>query len=132
MAALSVLVRPKCGQRGQATWMQTIGAPLLASKRYSLMGMRMPAQDSRSAHGLLYLAAVWDDGPEQEHRQGCIDMGSTSLTAPEAVGLSWTYLQEPQADLTLDPLIVRACWRFTRTSRLIGLTHSYRSAAEEH
>jgi hypothetical protein len=34
--------------------------------------------------------------------------------------------------LTLGPLLVRTCWRFTRTSRLIGLTHSRRSAAEEH
>jgi hypothetical protein len=33
----------------------------------------MPAQDSRSAHGLLYLAAVWDAWREEEHRQGMVD-----------------------------------------------------------
>ena len=38
--------------------MQTTGATLLAAKRCSLARALMPAQDSRSAHGLLYLAAV--------------------------------------------------------------------------
>jgi hypothetical protein len=33
----------------------------------------MAAQDSRSAHGLLYLAAVSADQPEQEHRQETVD-----------------------------------------------------------
>ena len=91
---------PKSGQRSQVTWlalsaadrqdavdtsqllafwMQTTGAALLAVEWCSLARVRMAAQDSRSAHGLLYLAA----GPEQEHGQGRIDMGSTSLTAPE-------------------------------------------------
>jgi hypothetical protein len=40
--------------------MQTTGAALLAVKRCSPMRVRMPAQDSRSVHRLLYLAAVRD------------------------------------------------------------------------
>jgi hypothetical protein len=44
-----------------AFWMQTTGAPLLVVKRCSVMRAWMPAQDSRSAHGLLYLAAVRSD-----------------------------------------------------------------------
>ena len=39
-------------------WMQTTGAALLAVNRCSPARVWMPAQDSRSAHGLLYLAAV--------------------------------------------------------------------------
>jgi DNA-binding transcriptional ArsR family regulator len=42
-----------------AFWMQTSGTALLAVERCSPARVRMPAQDSRSAHGLLYLAAVW-------------------------------------------------------------------------
>jgi len=41
--------------------MQTSGAALLAIERSSLARVRMPAQYSRSAHGLLYFAAVRDD-----------------------------------------------------------------------
>jgi hypothetical protein len=51
-------VRPKSGQRGQATWMQTTGVSLLVVKRCSVPCVRVPAQDSRRAHRLLYLAAV--------------------------------------------------------------------------
>ena len=40
--------------------MQNTGAILLAAQRCSLVRMWTPAQDSRSAHGLLYLAAVQD------------------------------------------------------------------------
>ena len=39
-------------------WMQTTGAALLATEWRSVVRLRTPAQDSRSAHGLLYLAAV--------------------------------------------------------------------------
>lgn len=39
-------------------WMQTTGAVLLTAKWCSLARVLMPAQDSRSAYGLLYLAAV--------------------------------------------------------------------------
>jgi len=53
--------------------MQTVGTVLLTVKRCSLMRMRRSAQDSRNVHGLLCLAAVWDDWREQEHRQGTID-----------------------------------------------------------
>lgn len=41
-----------------AFWMQTTGASLLAVNRCSPVPVRMAAQDSRSAHMLLYLAAV--------------------------------------------------------------------------
>jgi len=42
-------------------WMQTTGVALLVVKRCSVVSAWMPAQDSRSAHGLLYLAAVRSD-----------------------------------------------------------------------
>jgi len=41
--------------------MQTSGTALLAVERCSLVRVWMAAQDSRSAHGLLYFAAVRDD-----------------------------------------------------------------------
>ena len=44
-----------------AFWMQTSGTALLAVERCSLVRVWMAAQDSRSAHGLLYFAAVRDD-----------------------------------------------------------------------
>ncbi len=43
-------------------WMQTTGASLLAVNQSSPAHVRTFAQDSRSAHGLLYLAAVRYDG----------------------------------------------------------------------
>jgi hypothetical protein len=42
-------------------WLQTTGASLLAVPRCSPRHVRTPVQDSRSAHGLLYLAAVQND-----------------------------------------------------------------------
>ncbi len=56
-----------------AVWMQTIRVVLIAIKQCSPVCMSTPAQGGRSAHKLLYLAAVWDDWHEQEHRQGMID-----------------------------------------------------------
>ena len=53
--------------------MQTTGAALLAVERRSPACVLMTAQDSRSAHGLLYPTAVRDGRPEQEHRQGSVD-----------------------------------------------------------
>ena len=44
-----------------AFWMQTTGACLFAVERCSPVRVWMAAQDSRSAHGLLYFAAVRDD-----------------------------------------------------------------------
>jgi len=41
--------------------MQITSAALLAAEWRSVGRQRTPAQDSRSAHGLLYLAAVRDD-----------------------------------------------------------------------
>jgi hypothetical protein len=60
--------------------MQTTGASLLAVNRCSPARVRTPAQDSRSAHALLYLAAVWADRRKQEHRQGMFD-GAPSLVS---------------------------------------------------
>ena len=59
-----------------AFWMQTTGAALLVVKRCSPTRVLMPAQNSRSTHRLLYLAAVRDDWPEREHCQGRVDIGS--------------------------------------------------------
>ena len=53
----------------RSIWMQTIGTTLIAAKRCSLVRMLTPAQGSRSAHALLYLATVRDDWRQQEHRQ---------------------------------------------------------------
>jgi len=64
------------------TWMQTTGTALLASEWRSIVRLWTPAQDSRSAHGLLYLAAVRDDWCQQEHRQVRLDIG---LSAWEVV-----------------------------------------------
>ena len=41
-------------EAGMGVWMQNTGAILLAAQRCSLVRMWTPAQDSRSAHGLLY------------------------------------------------------------------------------
>jgi hypothetical protein len=54
--ALSRLVRAHSS--GPAFWMQTTGAALLAISRRSPVHVWTPVQDSRGAHGLLYLAAV--------------------------------------------------------------------------
>ena len=55
-AYLSVLFAtgPQMARRLGGFWMQTTGAALVAAKRCSLACVLMPAQDSRSAHGLLY------------------------------------------------------------------------------
>jgi hypothetical protein len=52
---------PVVADVGQTTWMQTSGTALLAVERCSLVRVWMAAQDSRSAHGLLYFAAVRND-----------------------------------------------------------------------
>ena len=44
------------------------------------------AQDSRSAHGLLYLAAVRDDWREQEHCQGAVDTDPSLVSYRHVVG----------------------------------------------
>jgi len=53
--------------------MQTTGASLVAVNWPSPAHVRTLAQDSRGAHGLLYLAAVLADWREQEHRQETVD-----------------------------------------------------------
>ena len=52
-----LVTRLQARGRGRPS-MRTIGAVLLAVKRCSLARVRMVAQDGRSAHGLLYLAAI--------------------------------------------------------------------------
>ena len=42
--------------------MQTVGTTLLTIKLRSTVRLWMTAHDRRSRHGLLYPAAVWDDG----------------------------------------------------------------------
>jgi hypothetical protein len=49
-------------------WMQTSGTALLAVERCSPVRVWMAAQHSRSAHGLLYFAAVRDDRHHQIRR----------------------------------------------------------------
>lgn len=46
---------------GLTIWMQTTGVALLAAERCSIVRLWTPVQDSRSAYGLLYFAAVRDD-----------------------------------------------------------------------
>jgi hypothetical protein len=60
---------PRLVHGALAFWMQTTGTALGVSERRSIVRLRTPAQDSRSAHGLLYLAAVRDDSREQERCQ---------------------------------------------------------------
>lgn len=54
--------------------MQTIGTTLARGNRCSLVRVQVPAHNSSSAHGFLYLAAVRDDGCQQEHRQALADI----------------------------------------------------------
>ena len=49
--------------------MQTTGATLLAVEQCSLACVPMPAQDDRSADGLLYFAVVLCDGHHLRSRQ---------------------------------------------------------------
>jgi hypothetical protein len=67
-----------------AFWMQTSGTALLAVERCSLVRVWMAAQDSRSAHGLLYFAAVQDDWCEQN----TVKVALTPGRAPRRAGLS--------------------------------------------
>jgi hypothetical protein len=64
-------------RRAQCTyktiWMQTIGTTQVAVEWCSLVRMWMPDQGSRSAHGLLYLAAVWDGERDRESCQRMLD-----------------------------------------------------------
>jgi hypothetical protein len=56
-----------------AFWMQTTGVSLLAVSRCSPQHVRTPTYDSRSAHGLLYLAAVRNDSHHLIRRKVSID-----------------------------------------------------------
>ena len=66
-----------------AFWMQTMGAALLVVEQCSLVRVWMAAQDSRSAHALLYLAAVQDD----RHHLIRSDLRPPSWPAPHSAGL---------------------------------------------
>ena len=65
--------------------MQTSGTALLAAERCSLVRVWMAARDSRSAHGLLYFAAVRDD---HHHliRQLCRQYGRPGYIPCDLVG----------------------------------------------
>jgi hypothetical protein len=78
----------KSGQRGQTTWMQTVGAAMLAVKRCSIARVRMLAHDSRSAHRLLYLAAVRGGicPPETVKATLTLTCQSTGSRLPDTVG----------------------------------------------
>ena len=84
---LSVLGRPKSGQRSQAAWMQTTGRLLLGVQRCSSIRLRMAAHDGWSARGLLYLADVPIGGRDKEHHQGQSDdrLGSDQGKAQEGI-----------------------------------------------
>jgi len=64
------LNRVKQRHSASTTWMRTVGTALFGVQRCSLMYMWTTAQDGRSVHGLLYLAAVRDGSCQQERRQG--------------------------------------------------------------
>src|SRR5215472_17824854 len=86
--------------------MQTTGACLFASSRCSSPRVQTPAQDSRSAHGLLYPAAVRDDQRQHEHCQGGVDISPASLTAPEAVDRLAHHLGRPLGERPVGPCLV--------------------------
>jgi hypothetical protein len=67
--------------------MQTTGATLLVVKPCSVTRLWRTAQDSRSVHRLLYLAAVQDDSCQREHCQPRLDIG-LSAGEPGLSGLS--------------------------------------------
>jgi len=72
--------------------MQTTGACLLAVNRRSSACVRMPAQDIRSAHGLLYLAAVRTARASKNKVKEPLDLlahGSKSCPTPSYRGSSW-------------------------------------------
>jgi hypothetical protein len=155
-ATLSVLVRPKCGQRGQVTksarsaancqgvvdspaassprsqalsvWMQTTGAALLAAERRSIVRLRVPVQDGRSAHGLLYLAAVQDDQRQQEHCQPRLDVEPSSGTLAVAHSNSSLRLVSPASPfhrlLRFTGFSVSPASPFHRLLRFTGLSVS--------
>jgi len=107
-AYLSVLLAtgPQMARPLGGFWMQTTGAALLMFIRCSPGRVRTPAQDSHSAHGLLYLAAVRDDPRQQEHCQGHVDIGPATLTAPEAVACCCLYLRRLLDETSVGPCLV--------------------------
>jgi hypothetical protein len=65
--------------------MQTSGMALLAVERCSPVRVWTAAQDSRSAHGLLYFAAVRDDRHHQIRRSGEVVQDCSSMVVGWAV-----------------------------------------------
>jgi hypothetical protein len=94
---------------------------LLAVKPCSTVRVRVPAHDRRSTHGLLYPAAVWGDEREQEHHHDCLDIGSASLTALEAVGLT-----QSLSEGTIEDFLRAGRWwhTFVLTDGRLGLLRS--------
>jgi hypothetical protein len=82
--------------------MQTTGASLLAAKRCSLARVSTPAQDSRSAHGLLYLAPVSADWREQENCQGTVDADPSLVNYRHSVGIVPTWAFAPPLSVRIE------------------------------
>jgi hypothetical protein len=117
------------GRQCLAVWMQTTGAALLAVEQHSLSRTRLLAQDGRSAHGLLYSAAVRADGREREHCQDRVD-----ISAPRRAHSLWTTLwlrfpparriplaQKTAAELGEEDFSPESTLPMTMTVLLIGL-----------
>src|SRR5437867_4200206 len=75
-----------CVNSWRAIWMQTTAAPLLAVSKCSSPRVWTLAQDSRSAYGLLYLAAVRADRRKQKHCQGMTDSDPSLVSYRHTVG----------------------------------------------
>jgi hypothetical protein len=88
---------PRFGTRTPGLLDANQGASLLAVNRCSPARVWTFAQDSRSADGLLYLAAVRANWREQAHRQGMVDT-STGLAEVWRVEAS---ARRQRANLTL-------------------------------
>jgi len=84
--------------------MQTTGAALLAVKRCSPARVLMAAQDSRSTHGLLHLAAVRTGSHEQEHRQTRLDGAASVHLLIRMVGSMYPGLTRGITAITMSEL----------------------------
>jgi hypothetical protein len=62
---------------------------------------RVPGRSQLAQPSACILAAVWDDGCEQEHGQGYPDISSASLTAPEAFTRLNNLFDPPELDALL-------------------------------
>ena len=79
------LVRARNGH-GAASSSRTVGAALLACHRCSVVRVSVTAHDDRSAPRLLYVAAVWNSGHEQERLQGQLGTDPPFVSYRHSVG----------------------------------------------